>query len=396
MGTTAPRSDWARAAGQVRNRGSLSESPAAGGRHDCLQRADRRSSLSEPEEYPHWSIDKRVDKRRPDEARLTATWACQDLTGPQACSGPGGAVLAVGVAAEVKSKLAVVDVVGESVSLKKAGTTYKGLCPFHGEKTPSFVVTPQPRQLALLRMRTGGRHLQLRHAARRRHLPRGTPDAGQRAGVEIDERTKRDDAHKARLRQVLDHRDRVLSRRADAVEGRHSRPGLSPRPGVHRRDDRHAPARLGARRLGPDDPDAGHEARRPAGGAGGGRASPSPRQSGRNGVYDKFRSRVAVPDPRPERPRRRPGRPAARRRRAKVPQLAGDAAVRQESDALSHRQGQGSDPQDRPGRHRRGLHGRPDGAPGRLRQCRREPWNGANPGPCRPADPLCRPDRAGV
>src|SRR4029078_5145018 len=51
--------------------------------------------------------------------------------------------LAVGVAAEVKNKLSVVEVVRETVSLKKAGTTYKGLCPFHGEKTPSFVVTPQ-------------------------------------------------------------------------------------------------------------------------------------------------------------------------------------------------------------------------------------------------------------
>ena len=36
----------------------------------------------------------------------------------------------------VKNKLSVVDIVGESVQLKKAGSTYKGLCPFHGEKTP--------------------------------------------------------------------------------------------------------------------------------------------------------------------------------------------------------------------------------------------------------------------
>src|SRR3954466_2339597 len=34
----------------------------------------------------------------------------------------------------------IVQVVQEYVSLKKVGATYKGLCPFHGEKTPSFHV----------------------------------------------------------------------------------------------------------------------------------------------------------------------------------------------------------------------------------------------------------------
>ena len=41
---------------------------------------------------------------------------------------------------EVRAAADIVAVVGDSVSLRKAGATYKGLCPFHGEKTPSFNV----------------------------------------------------------------------------------------------------------------------------------------------------------------------------------------------------------------------------------------------------------------
>lgn len=43
---------------------------------------------------------------------------------------------------EVKSRVDIAGLIGESVSLKKAGSKLKGLCPFHKEKTPSFMVSP--------------------------------------------------------------------------------------------------------------------------------------------------------------------------------------------------------------------------------------------------------------
>ncbi|MGB7731243.1 MAG: CHC2 zinc finger domain-containing protein, partial [Candidatus Acidiferrum sp.] len=42
----------------------------------------------------------------------------------------------------VKQQADIVRVVGEYVRLKKSGQNYTGLCPFHGEKTPSFAVHP--------------------------------------------------------------------------------------------------------------------------------------------------------------------------------------------------------------------------------------------------------------
>ena len=42
---------------------------------------------------------------------------------------------------ELKSKINIVDVIGRVVPLSKAGSNFKGVCPFHNEKTPSFIVS---------------------------------------------------------------------------------------------------------------------------------------------------------------------------------------------------------------------------------------------------------------
>lgn len=44
---------------------------------------------------------------------------------------------------EIKQKIDLVALVSEYVPLKKTGANFKGLCPFHNEKTPSFIVSPE-------------------------------------------------------------------------------------------------------------------------------------------------------------------------------------------------------------------------------------------------------------
>ena len=109
-----------------------------------------------------------------------------------------------GVAAEIKSKLPVVEIVGETVQLKRAGSAYKGLCPFHGEKTPSFIVSPdrdtwhcfgcgEGGDIFTFLMRRDG--IDFREALSR---------LAERAGVELSEKTAKEDRQRKRLREALE------------------------------------------------------------------------------------------------------------------------------------------------------------------------------------------------
>jgi DNA primase len=50
----------------------------------------------------------------------------------------------------------IVDIIGDSVILKKSGRNYLGLCPFHAEKTPSFTVSPEKQMFYCFGCHNGG------------------------------------------------------------------------------------------------------------------------------------------------------------------------------------------------------------------------------------------------
>jgi DNA primase len=57
---------------------------------------------------------------------------------------------------EIKAKLNIVDLVSNYIELKKAGRNWRGLCPFHKEKTPSFMVSPEKGIAYCFSCRKGG------------------------------------------------------------------------------------------------------------------------------------------------------------------------------------------------------------------------------------------------
>ena len=85
---------------------------------------------------------------------------------------------------EVRDKSDIVSVVSEYVTLQKKGAKHWGLCPFHGEKTPSFSVDQEKQMFYCFGCHAGGNvitfvmnieHMEfpeaVRHLAERAHMP---------------------------------------------------------------------------------------------------------------------------------------------------------------------------------------------------------------------------------
>ena len=86
---------------------------------------------------------------------------------------------------EVRERTDIVELVGSYVALKKAGRSYKGLCPFHQEKTPSFVVFPESQNFHCFGCGKGGDVLTFYMQVERVEFREALQELARRAGVEL-------------------------------------------------------------------------------------------------------------------------------------------------------------------------------------------------------------------
>jgi len=96
-------------------------------------------------------------------------------------------VLPNGFVQELLSRVDVVEVVGRHVELKRAGTVHKGLCPFHGEKTPSFTVSPSRQTYHCFGCGAHGDAIRFLVENQGMHFMDAVRDLAQRAGVTVPE-----------------------------------------------------------------------------------------------------------------------------------------------------------------------------------------------------------------
>jgi DNA primase len=111
----------------------------------------------------------------------------------------------MGTVDEVKNRTDIVELISGYVPLKKAGRNYKGLCPFHAEKTPSFVVFPDTQTWHCFgACGIGGDVFRFIMQAEGMDFSEALRELAQRAGVSLAPPTPRSEAADKQREKLLD------------------------------------------------------------------------------------------------------------------------------------------------------------------------------------------------
>ncbi len=193
---------------------------------------------------------------------------------------------------EIRARLDIVELVGQVVNLKRAGQHWKGLCPFHAEKTPSFTVNPKRGIFHCFGCGAGGDAFGFLMRQDRLGFPEAVRVLGERVGVELPTKREPDADNKFEaLRHIMALASDFYSQTLWGPEGTKGREYLERRgvdPDVARRFGLgYAPegwntllTAMGGHAISPDQLSQAGLA--------------LPRQTG-GGFYDRFRGRLLFP-----------------------------------------------------------------------------------------------------
>ena len=107
--------------------------------------------------------------------------------------------------AQITDRIDIVQLIGEYVTLRKAGVNFLGLCPFHNEKSPSFNVNPGRRSFHCFGCQEGGDALKFYMKIEGLSFPQAAEKLAERVGVELPKddwqsrRAKVDKTHEQEL-----------------------------------------------------------------------------------------------------------------------------------------------------------------------------------------------------
>ncbi|MFZ2414437.1 MAG: DNA primase [Minisyncoccia bacterium] len=105
---------------------------------------------------------------------------------------------------EIKGRLDITQVVGEYVKLTKAGSNYKGLCPFHNEKTPSFIVSPNRQIFHCFGCGAGGDIFGFLMKIEHLEFPEALKILAGKAGIELKPRNAKLESEQNALLEIND------------------------------------------------------------------------------------------------------------------------------------------------------------------------------------------------
>ncbi len=106
---------------------------------------------------------------------------------------------------QIKNKIGVAEILGEYIKLIPAGTSYKALCPFHNEKTPSLVISPAKQIWRCFGCGEGGDIFSFLMKIEGLEFPEALKVLAKRAGVELSrEYKKQEDDSRTRLYDLCD------------------------------------------------------------------------------------------------------------------------------------------------------------------------------------------------